>query len=183
MTRRGEGTGGREAAVPAEATLDQLLARLEERYPGLEGEAVRSALAVGGLCARILTLIDAHFGRYDLSQVRFTVLMILYHFADQVWTPAALARTVRVSRPTVTGVLQVLERDGWVERRPDPSDGRRVQLRLTASGRKRFSGIMDDHFKRVIAAFEPLQDHDHAALRDGMAEMAAAFEALAGEET
>jgi DNA-binding MarR family transcriptional regulator len=37
---------------------------------------------------------------------------------------------------TLTGILKRLARAGLVERRPDPADGRRVQLLLTAKGRQ-----------------------------------------------
>jgi DNA-binding MarR family transcriptional regulator len=37
---------------------------------------------------------------------------------------------------SVSSLLQVLERDGWIERRTDPSDSRRKTLHTTARGRQ-----------------------------------------------
>lgn len=169
----------REAAVPADATLEGLLVRLHEQFPGLRAEAVRSGLAVAEFSTRVLAAIDAHFGRYGLSQVRFTVLMMLVHYADRPWTPAGLADAVRVSRATMTTVLQVLERDGWLERQPDPADGRKIRLRITTAGRRRFLRIMRDHFNRVITAFAAIDSHDYKTFREEQEKMLAAFEALA----
>src|SRR3954463_8302937 len=43
-----------------------------------------------------------------------------------------LAHIVRLHPSTITGILQRLVSNGWLERRQDPADTRRVQLRLKA---------------------------------------------------
>jgi DNA-binding MarR family transcriptional regulator len=52
-------------------------------------------------------------------------------------TPSELARLERVQRPTVTRTLGCLEREGLVERTPDPSDGRSALVAVNAAGRER----------------------------------------------
>jgi len=47
-----------------------------------------------------------------------------------------LAQILHVHPSTLTGVLKRLEGRGFIERRPDPRDGRRVSLGLTARGRR-----------------------------------------------
>lgn len=180
MAPRG-GPGGGGTAAPGERTLDDLLARLHGRFPRLRAEAVRSGLAAAESATWILAALDAHFGRYGLSQIRFTILMILYHLDDRMWTPAVLADTLRVRRPTLTGVLRVLERDGWIDRRPDPDDGRRTLVGMTRSGRDRFPRIMDDHFKRVVTAFADVSEHDYETFVGELEKMRGAFEALSAD--
>lgn len=51
-------------------------------------------------------------------------------------SPGALARILHLDPSTLTGVLRRLEAAGLLNRRPDPRDGRRVVLRLTAAGRR-----------------------------------------------
>ncbi len=46
-----------------------------------------------------------------------------------------LARRARLSKQTMTQMVQRLERDGLVERRPDPSDARASLVFLTARSR------------------------------------------------
>jgi len=41
-------------------------------------------------------------------------------------TPGAIASATGLSPPTVTGVLDRLEQDGWIRRERDPGDRRRV---------------------------------------------------------
>jgi DNA-binding MarR family transcriptional regulator len=52
-------------------------------------------------------------------------------------TPSELAVLERVQRPTVTRTLGCLEREGLVERTPDPADGRSALVSLNAAGRER----------------------------------------------
>ena len=47
-----------------------------------------------------------------------------------------LARRARLSKQTMTTMIRLLERDGLVARRPDPSDGRASLVSLTQRGRR-----------------------------------------------
>lgn len=52
-------------------------------------------------------------------------------------TPSELARLERVKRPTVTRTLGCLDREGLIERTPDPADGRSALVSVNAAGRER----------------------------------------------
>src|SRR4051794_22770488 len=52
-------------------------------------------------------------------------------------TPSELAEIERVKRPTVTRTLACLEREGLVERTPDPADGRSFLVSVNGAGRER----------------------------------------------
>ncbi len=52
-------------------------------------------------------------------------------------TPSELADLERVKRPTVTRTLACLEREGLVERTPDPADGRSALVAINPAGRER----------------------------------------------
>jgi MarR family transcriptional regulator, organic hydroperoxide resistance regulator len=47
-----------------------------------------------------------------------------------------VARRARLSKQTMTTMVRLAERDGLVERRPDPGDRRATRVRLTAKGRR-----------------------------------------------
>lgn len=47
-----------------------------------------------------------------------------------------LARRARLSKQTMTTMVRLLERDGFVMRRSDPTDGRAAIVSLTADGRR-----------------------------------------------
>jgi len=54
--------------------------------------------------------------------------------ADVDMTVAAVGRAVQLSSPTITGIVDRLERGGYAERVRDTVDRRRVFVRLTAQG-------------------------------------------------
>jgi DNA-binding MarR family transcriptional regulator len=60
-----------------------------------------------------------------------------------------IARRTRLSKQTMTTMVRLCERDGLVERRPDPDDGRATRVHLTAKA-KRF----EPRAEEVLAALE-----------------------------
>jgi DNA-binding MarR family transcriptional regulator len=52
-------------------------------------------------------------------------------------TPSELAEIERVKRPTMTRTLGCLEREGLIERTPDPTDGRSFLVSVNGAGRER----------------------------------------------
>lgn len=56
------------------------------------------------------------------------------HIADEGSRVTELADLVQLTKPTVVYLVNDLERLGYVERVPDPSDGRAKLVRLTARG-------------------------------------------------
>lgn len=52
-------------------------------------------------------------------------------------TPSELAELERVKRPTITRTLGCLEREGLIDRTPDPADGRSSLIDANPAGRER----------------------------------------------
>jgi DNA-binding MarR family transcriptional regulator len=57
-------------------------------------------------------------------------------FEDDGLRMTELARRARLSKQTMTTMVRLLERDGYVSRRPDPSDGRAALVYLTPAARR-----------------------------------------------
>ncbi len=75
--------------------------------------------------------------RTNLTMPQLRVLYTLY--IDGPQTCGALASSQDLSLPTMTGILARLERRGYLERRRDPVDGRRVISTLSSEG----NGLVD----------------------------------------
>jgi DNA-binding MarR family transcriptional regulator len=56
-------------------------------------------------------------------------------------TPSELAELERVKRPTMTRTLACLEREGLIERTPDPTDGRSFVVVVNDAGRERLARL------------------------------------------
>jgi DNA-binding MarR family transcriptional regulator len=56
-------------------------------------------------------------------------------------TPSELAELERVKRPSMTRTLGCLEREGLIERTPDPADGRSFLVAVNDAGRERLTRL------------------------------------------
>lgn len=93
--------------------------------------------------------------RFTITLPQFDVLAEL-HQAGEPQTMSALSRRLLISGGNVTGIVDRLERDGFVERQPLPSD-RRVQLvALTEKGRTDFIGMAETHKQWLAEIFSEL---------------------------
>jgi DNA-binding MarR family transcriptional regulator len=81
------------------------------------------------------------------------VLRLVGHYSRL--SPGELAELLHVHPSSLTGVLGRLERSQLLERRRDPSDGRRAILSLTAKGRAlnaRRAGTVEESVRRALAS-------------------------------
>lgn len=75
-----------------------------------------------------------------------------------------LAQRQRVAQPSMTGLLQRLEGESWVTRRPDPADGRATLVSITAAGRSALDEYRRASAARVRPHLAELSDFDRATL-------------------
>lgn len=95
--------------------------------------------------------------------------LIVLHFLEAGFNSQAdLARLARVEAQTMSRTVDRLEREGLVERTPDPSDRRRHVLSITDSGRRAFADVSSLE-EQVFPAVD-----DPAALRAALVQIVAA---------
>jgi MarR family transcriptional regulator, organic hydroperoxide resistance regulator len=78
-----------------------------------------------------------------------------------------LADALHLARPTVTKMLQSLERSGAVERRPDADDQRLTRVYLTDAGRAladEMHGVAADYVNATIGSLPEVDRRDLARL-------------------
>ncbi|MBB1587076.1 MAG: MarR family transcriptional regulator [Propionibacterium sp.] len=71
--------------------------------------------------------------RFHLKDTDLAVLDTLHQKGPQ--TPTELARCTQTHLATMTGILTRLERDGWIERRPNETDRRSISIHATGINR------------------------------------------------
>src|SRR5438067_9896009 len=91
----------------------------------------RLAAAIGKSLRELaiqLSLLNHHIGaKLELQDVDIDCLDLIDRLGPL--TPSALARLAGLHPATITGILDRLERGGWVARERDPSDRRAVLVR------------------------------------------------------
>ena len=90
---------------------------------------------------------------------RFDVMAALWRRRDGV-TMSELSRMLLVSNGNATTVVDRLEADGLVARRPSETDRRTVYVALTDAGAASFEGLAAGHEAEVGKHFAALSDAD-----------------------
>lgn len=156
---------------------DCLLEAAKE-FPDLDPSAAEAFLHLLRTSDEVFGVTDRHLGDHDISHGRFGVLMLLWQSgqpqpagqmepglcAPGPRTPAELADAAGVTRATMTGLIDTLERDGFVKREPDPDDRRQMSVRLTPRAEKFLHAFLPGHFKAIAALMSPLSEPERKTL-------------------
>ncbi len=92
---------------------------------------------------RVIDLMALH----GLTLAQFDVLLRL-HYEEGI-TQQQLADRMLVTKGNMTGLIDRMERQGWVERRADEQDRRSHLLYLTESGRSKIIEILPQHKNQI----------------------------------
>ncbi len=99
------------------------------------------------------------------DQLSFSALSVLHTLSRRgPCRLSDLVRTEQIKQPALTSAVAKLERDGLVERRPDPRDGRASMLSLSADGQSIVSRRFADRADRLRALIDQLSPADRAQL-------------------
>ena len=77
---------------------------------------------------------------FDLTHGQF--FMIVAIMEEEGLLPSEIADKTSQDRATTTGLLDRLEKDGWIERRPDTRDRRSLRIFLTPHASQRREAIL-----------------------------------------
>jgi len=138
------------------------LTELERRGQSDSGELA--------LCFQVLSLASAidqdcasRLAPLGLSEGRF-VLLFLLRGAETALSPHQLAERAGVTRATITGLLDGLERDGYLARHHDAKDRRKVSVRLSVKGQTLADQLFDEHSRWIASLFAALDAQERALL-------------------
>lgn len=155
----------------------ECLLEASREFPELDPTAAEAYLhllrTADDVFARSENLLAAH----GISQGRFGVLMLLWRGSEPRCdhvpipqgapgprTPAELADAAGVTRATMTGLIDTLERDGYVVRAPDPSDRRMLLVRLTRKAENFLTRFLPVHFRGASEVMGALTESERKTL-------------------
>lgn len=105
------------------------------------------------------------FARYGLQPGEFDVLATLRRSgAPYALTPTALYDAAMISSGSMTNRIDRLEKAGWVERRPNPADGRGTLVALTPAGLALIDDAVVAHVGNQQRALSALSDAEQRQL-------------------
>src|SRR6478609_10623277 len=88
------------------------------------------------------------FRPHGLSEAQFNVLNVIGPEPAGL-SQRALSDVLVVDRSNITGLLDRMERSGWVKRADHPSDRRVYVVTLTAEGRKLWRNVLPEYVAAV----------------------------------
>lgn len=127
----------------------QIAPDFETRYPDASARATECAMNLVFTADLLVKRIASLLQPFDLSPASGLALSIVAD-AESPLPPHEIAARLIISRATVTGLLDSLERRGYVQRRPHHSDRRMLLVEVTDTGR------------RVANAFRPIVHHQQS---------------------
>jgi DNA-binding MarR family transcriptional regulator len=145
---------------------ENLLA-VTRHFPELDPSATEAYLHLLRAADEILHRREVSLAESGFSGGRFVVLIHLLNKMEnrpESKTPAELADLAGVTRATMTGLIDTLERDGLVRREPDPNDRRMMSVQLTVRGEAALRRVLPTHFRLMAQLMAPLSEVERKTL-------------------
>lgn len=104
--------------------------------------------------------------RLGLTVTDLTCFAYVLEAGDDLLTAGDLSARANVTTGAVTGILNRLERAGYVTRRPDPEDRRRVRVAATACAAEQIQSLYAPYYARLAEVFADYSPDEIAVLSD-----------------
>lgn len=141
----------------------QRLCELSRRLPTLDPEAVYAFATAHAVGVEVEAAVDASLARLGISEGRLRILAILLDRPGAA-THSELAEESGVTKGTITGLVDGLERDGYVQRQPDAQDRRVSRIALTPAGEAYLDEILPGHLARLSRVMSGLTETEQCQL-------------------
>lgn len=109
-------------------------------------------------------VFDIHFARHGLSEPKFKALIHLYMTGDRGLIQSELGAKMQVSRANITGLVERLEKEGFVVRNDDPSDKRAFRVCLTKRAFALMHTFIPIHNNFMYKVMSALDSHEKETL-------------------
>ena len=161
-----------------ELPTPESLEKFASRYPGTDVRAIADFVSLLRASADISQALDKLLARYGLLQGRWWLLVLLLRQDDLTSSPTDLAEKAGVTKASITGFIDSLEREGLVLRLPAPGDRRKYLIRLTAAGLQKLDEIIPDYNHKIASLMSALSLDERDDLLTLMKRLVANLEAM-----
>lgn len=172
------------AQDPYRLELEQRAHRYAEVFQDVNQDAVELCLAL----LRTSTILSRSIGRtiaslnFNMNPPRLLVLRALYLSAEQRLPFNEIATQMGVNSTNLTTIIDILERDGWVERVANEEDRRVVYVRLTADGKDRCDVLLPAMLRFMGSFAAGLSAAETAAMLESLSHLRGRAEELSRNE-
>lgn len=146
--------------VPRYDCLKKAAAGVPQADPSL-CEVFLNVLITGDVVSRAEA---AFLARHGLNQARLVVLMLLDSAETGSLRSSELADQSSVSRATITGLLDTMEKSGLILRTPDPDDRRASRISITSRGKSLLQKVRPELFQWTAQCLSGLSARERKQL-------------------
>ena len=157
----------------------QRLCELSRRLPTLDPEAVHAFATAHAVGVEVAAALHTSLAKLGISEGRLRILAILLDRPGAA-THSELAEESGVTKGTITGLVDGLEREGYVQRQPDAQDRRVSRIALTAAGEAYLDKILPDHLAQLSRVMSGLTAAEQRLLVTLLRKLHAGLPALYG---
>ncbi len=111
------------------------LKQLAESYEWVEGIASKTIIEFKKTHEMLETVFDSYFQKFDISDSKFNLLVILYESSEKGLALSEIGDRMLVTKANITGLIDRLERQGFVKRIRDYADRRKIIAVITEKGK------------------------------------------------
>ena len=154
------------------------LQKFVSRYPDLDIHAVSDFVNILRAASDISDALDKLLNEHNLLQGRWWVLVLLLREDTFVSSPTDLAKKAGVTKATMTGFIDGLEREGLITRFTHEDDGRKLMVKLTSAGLRKLDEVMPAYYRKVKAFMQVLAASKRDALVADLKVLASSIDLL-----
>lgn len=120
---------------------------LASRFPNFDPDSVSAVLTLSTVSEQMMRATQAHLAQFGISQGRYLILSVLLAQHPKSMIHSELAEEFGVTKGNITGLIDGLEKDGYVKREKKDGDRRASAIVLTSKGKKLIEEVLPDSLK------------------------------------
>ncbi|MGH9187497.1 MAG: MarR family winged helix-turn-helix transcriptional regulator [Acidimicrobiales bacterium] len=137
---------------------------LEKDWPGASAIATEVVLNVVRTGETVTALLDSLVRHHGLPSATGLLVLEILRGEGGPLAPSVIAQRGFVSRPALSGVMNTLERRGFLRRYTDPRDRRRVLVELIDHGMDTMLALLPELHRAEVEWTAALSDTQKASL-------------------
>jgi DNA-binding MarR family transcriptional regulator len=148
--------------------VDHLIEQWRAERPDVDVSPMAVIARLSRLSRIFERRVEDLYTKFDLNQSRFGVLAALRRAGPPFClSPTDLYNSLLISSGAMTNRLERLSAAGYIERVPDPGDGRGMLVSLTPAGKRLIDRVLGPHYeneRRLLASLTAQEQEQLAGL-------------------
>ncbi len=137
----------------------------DSSYPDLNVRDIELFISFMRTTSDISKELHLRFADFNLSMGKLLVLLILNQKKGDSLTPSEIADFSKVTRGTITGLIEGLEKDEFITRSMSNSDRRMIAVNITEHGQAALETILPFYFGLLSQILEDFTSEDYSDMK------------------